>query len=77
MGKSRQQRPNRVLKNVASGLQSGAHPIDRTSAQEPECTEGVHEGESEIGAALPCPLAAPGGYDRRAGPPQADEHRFN
>ena len=29
---------SRVLKNVASGLQSGA-----PGAQEPECTEGVHE----------------------------------
>ncbi len=63
---------NRVLKNVASGLQSGA-----PGAQEPECTEGVHEGESEIGVALPRPLAAPGDRVRRAGPPKAAEHDSN
>ncbi len=67
--------PNRLLKNVASGLQPGARRIDRTNAQEPERTEVVHEGESENGVAAPRPLAAPGGSDRRAGPPKADEHR--
>ncbi len=36
----------------------------------------VHEGESENGAALARPLAAPGDCDRRAGPPQVGEHRF-
>ncbi len=60
----------KVLKNVTSGLQPGA-----PGAQEPECTEGVHEGESGIGAAQPRPFAAPGDCDRRALPPKADEHR--
>ena len=36
----------------------------------------IHEGESEMGAALPRPLAALGDYDRRAGLPKADEPRF-
>jgi hypothetical protein len=26
---------------------------------------------------MPRPLAAPGDYDRRAGPPKADEHRID
>ena len=39
------------MKNVASDLQPGAQRIDRSSAQQPECTWGVHEGESGIGAA--------------------------
>ena len=60
----------RALKNVTSGLQPGA-----PGAQEPECTEGVHESETGIGAAQPRPFAAPGDRDRRAGPPKADEHR--
>ena len=62
--------PDSVLKNVTNGLQPGA-----PGAKEPECTEGVHEGKSGIGAAQPRPLAAPGDCDRRAGPPKADEHR--
>ncbi len=68
---------SRLLKNVASDLQPGAYSrFDRSSAQQPECTSAVHEGESGIGTALPRPLAAPGDYDRRAGPPKAGEHRF-
>ena len=66
---------SQVFKKVASGPQSGAHCFDRTGAQDPECTEGVHEGESERGAALPRPLAATGAGRRQAGPPKAGEHR--
>jgi hypothetical protein len=44
---------SRLLKNAASGLESGAHRFDKNSAQQPQHTWAVHEGKSETGATRP------------------------